>query len=170
MSGKCTFGCSNLRTRPLVQKSPKTRTLCTLGRGWAVEKGGGRVKGSSRRERTSHSFGFLINSVWPSLSVFSRGPPTDHYLLRPYICSLLLLFISTHTFQSSDQPPEPLPTWESSKARTSGGLFWPSWSEWPSSFSLASPQLSETRTTATPTRRWRCPWPLDLPLPHWPRA
>lgn len=71
MNGKCTFGCSYLKT--LFYYSQKSKDQKVLHR----EVVGEGPEDRERREgegaeggMRAQSFGFLINSVWPSLSVF----------------------------------------------------------------------------------------------------
>lgn len=80
------------------QKSKESGASGGTGRGAGGqgEEEGERQKGG--REVRDQSFGFLINSAWPSLSLF-WNPPPHHYQPRPYICSLLLLFVRTNILQ-----------------------------------------------------------------------
>lgn len=107
-SGKCTFGCSYFRTQ-FSYKSPKTRECCTLGgrpEYWERRRQSGAAEGG--KGETS-LLDFSLIQCGP-LSFFKARPLA---IIRPYICSLSLLFVSAYTLQSSNPQPDsralPLP-------------------------------------------------------------
>lgn len=178
VSGNSTFGFSLFRTKFYYSQKSKDQRVVQGGTGRGVEGQGEEEEeeggwGSRGREVRDQSFGFLINSVWPSLSVCLKALPLTiispgliYAACRSCLWVHTLFRVRTH----SQSQPLCLPPWESWRARISGGPCWLNWLAWPFSFSSASQQLLGTRTTPTRTRRWRCRWPSDWPLPRWLRV